>query len=175
MPISSAIAKYGKDNFTIEQICECYSLDELNLKELYYAKLYDTFSPNGYNLRAGNGKGSMSQEVKLKIGLKHKGKKASKETIEKLRVSHLGHKLSAETKEKLSIALRGRIISEYTRQRTSESSQKTYHFINPIGENTLIINMKRFCELHNLSKSKMCEVATGKRFQYKGWRLQRKL
>jgi group I intron endonuclease len=46
MPISNAIHKYGKDSFTIVEICRCSSIEELNEKEIYYAKLYNTFAPN---------------------------------------------------------------------------------------------------------------------------------
>ena len=49
--IDYAIRKYGKNNFTVEQLCECNNsqLDEL---ERYYIQLYDTYN-NGYNLTIG--------------------------------------------------------------------------------------------------------------------------
>lgn len=49
--IDYAIYKYGKNNFTVEEICQCddAQLDEL---ERYYIQLYDTYN-NGYNLTIG--------------------------------------------------------------------------------------------------------------------------
>ena len=49
--IDYAIYKYGKDNFTVEEICQCddSQLDEL---ERYYIELYNTYK-NGYNLTIG--------------------------------------------------------------------------------------------------------------------------
>ena len=43
-----AIRKYGKENFSIEQIDEANNQDELNLKEQYWIRKYDSVK-NGYN------------------------------------------------------------------------------------------------------------------------------
>lgn len=48
--IAKAIRKYGKDKFTIEVIDHAESLEELNIKEWYFASMLDTYSPLGYNL-----------------------------------------------------------------------------------------------------------------------------
>ena len=48
-----ALHKYGKDNFSFEVIEEC-NQEELNEKEQYWIKYYDTFY-NGYNLTLGGG------------------------------------------------------------------------------------------------------------------------
>ena len=50
--LNNAINKYGSENFTIEVIKEC-NIYELNYYEEYYIKLYNTLSPNGYNLTSG--------------------------------------------------------------------------------------------------------------------------
>lgn len=47
--IDIAIQKYGKDNFSLE-ILELCPRDKLNNKEIYYADLYDSYIPNGYNI-----------------------------------------------------------------------------------------------------------------------------
>ena len=44
-----AIKKYGKENFILE-IIELCSREELNEKEAYYADLYNSYAPNGYNI-----------------------------------------------------------------------------------------------------------------------------
>src|SRR5574343_2808 len=52
-----AIRKYGWDNFKWTEIYQCNSSKELDEKEMYFIKEYNTFAPNGYNLTiGGNGK-----------------------------------------------------------------------------------------------------------------------
>ena len=46
--IISAIKKYGIENFTFEVLEEC-SINELDKKEYYYIKLYDSID-KGYNI-----------------------------------------------------------------------------------------------------------------------------
>ena len=48
-----AIRKYGENNFKWEVLCECNSNDELNEKEQYYIKKYDSYGDGGYNMTAG--------------------------------------------------------------------------------------------------------------------------
>lgn len=50
-----AIKKYGADNFFIEQIDEANSQEELNEKEFYWIKYYQS-DKQGYNLKATIGK-----------------------------------------------------------------------------------------------------------------------
>lgn len=49
-----AINKYGIENFKNELICECYSQEELNEKEIYYINYYNSTDRKiGYNLTTG--------------------------------------------------------------------------------------------------------------------------
>lgn len=59
--IDYAIQKYGKENFEIEQVCECANenLDDL---ERYYIQYYNTYN-DGYNLTTGG------QDISTKIQL----------------------------------------------------------------------------------------------------------
>lgn len=50
--IHQAIQKYGKENFSYK-IIEICSKDELDEREKYYIKKYNTLRPNGYNLTEG--------------------------------------------------------------------------------------------------------------------------
>ena len=50
-PIHLALAKYGKDNFTIEQIEEVEN-DFLGEREMYWIHYYDSYN-NGYNATLG--------------------------------------------------------------------------------------------------------------------------
>lgn len=74
-----AIEKYGIDNFKVELIEECDSLEELNEKEIYWIRYYDAVDSNMfYNLIKGGEGGSIK-----------------------------GRKLSESTKNKISISLSG--------------------------------------------------------------------
>lgn len=63
-PLYRAIRKYGIENFSFEIIEEC-SVNELNNRQRYWIKHYDSFF-NGYNLTMG-GDGSGSKEKKISI------------------------------------------------------------------------------------------------------------
>ena len=81
--IDRAIYKYGKDNFVIEQIDEASSLDELNNKEKYWIKYYNSTDRTiGYNLTSGGNGGNTylnktdkeMQQIKEKISKSNSGK-----------------------------------------------------------------------------------------------------
>lgn len=169
MPIARAIQKYGIQNFRAEILQECSSQDELDQSELRYALSLKTFVPNGYNLKAGQGRGSVSQVTKDRIGAAHRGKIVSDETRRKLSESHMGHRHSATTIAKMSAYWKGRRASDLAYQRSIEHNVKTYVLRSPDGIVTTIINMKAFCEQAGYSKSKMCELVRGKRDQYRQW------
>lgn len=58
LPLYRAMRKYGKDNFIFEVIEEC-SQKELDEKEIYWIKFYDSLNPDkGYNLSSGGSNGS---------------------------------------------------------------------------------------------------------------------
>jgi len=82
--ISRAIKKYGKENFTIEKVCECSNREELNRMEELFVKKMNSLSPNGYNLTGGGGSGEISQETREKLSLATKGIPKTKEHIRKV-------------------------------------------------------------------------------------------
>ena len=49
--IDAAIRKYGKENFSVEQICECLN-EDLDEQEKFYIAKYKSYE-NGYNLTTG--------------------------------------------------------------------------------------------------------------------------
>lgn len=171
MPITEAISKYRKENFKIEKIDEAESLEEANQKEIHWANYYNTFSPNGYNLKAGGRKYlHMSEETKQKLRIAMTGRKATEETRRKSSESHKGFKVTDETKKKLSEINKGKPTHENTIRAAKEKSCKKYKFLSPEGEEVIIINMAKFCRDNNLWESNMNEVAKGKKLQYKGWK-----
>jgi len=50
--LNNAINKYGSESFTVEVIKEC-NISELNYYEEYYIRLFNSMTPNGYNLTSG--------------------------------------------------------------------------------------------------------------------------
>lgn len=79
--IYNSIIKYGWGNHKFYIVCICSIKDKLYY-ESFYGNLYNTLSDNGLNLSLPKSNmvyGGLSQETKLKIGLKHKGKKINDE------------------------------------------------------------------------------------------------
>lgn len=77
--LHNAMQKYGKDNFTFAEVAVCFDLDGLNKCEELLIQQFNTFWPNGYNLRnGGNQNGYWSQEVKNKISKSKTGKKTKR-------------------------------------------------------------------------------------------------
>ncbi len=89
---------------------------------MYYSKIYNVVDdPNWANLMPESGESSVgykhTNETKLKISIKNKGKIVSQETIVKIlknRSSTLGFKHSDETKEKMSKLHKGKKLSKET-------------------------------------------------------------
>ena len=135
--IYRAIQKYGKENFTVEQIDHAHSRDELNSKEQYWIQFYDSMNrEKGYNLTSGGDHPVFSDETKVKISRAligkvvseetraklskaHKGKVLSEETCKKLRELSKGRKHSEDTKAKIRCLLNGHIVSYETRVKMS--------------------------------------------------------
>ncbi len=174
MPICKAIFKYSKENFKIEVLTYCTSLIELNEKELFYTNELNSWSPNGYNLRAGDGKGSMSQETKDKISKANTGSKRSIETRKNMSDAHRGKVLSPEQKKKISDANKGENNAFYGKKHTQESLDKLskiYTIISPKGEIMTIKNMAEHCRKYNLNEGNMNSMVKGNRKSCQGWRL----
>lgn len=174
MPICKAIAKYGKENFTIKKICDCASIEELNEKELAHTDELNTWSPNGYNLKAGNGTGSMSQETKDKIAAANIGQKRSDEQRQNMSNAHKGKIIPIETRKKMSVAQSGTNNAMYGKKHTQESIDKfskTYTIVSPSGEVMTIKNMAEHCRKHNLNKGNMNSMVKGNRPSCQGWKL----
>ena len=129
-PIGRAFQKYGFDNFAVAIIDYAYSKQELDEKEKFWIRVYNSKVPNGYNLTDG-GEGregyKLPEEVKQKISAAQKGRKGKKQSpefIEK-RISKIrGRKNTPETIAKMSDAAKKRNpISDETKAKMSEVSK----------------------------------------------------
>ena len=123
--LRSAIQKYGKENFEITIIARCNSPAEMDQREIFCIRIFNTIANYGYNLSAGGNahirseefikkhKEAMSRpEVRKKISESKKGKKASEETKRKLSLLRKGKKHSPERIEKARLGLVGKPKSE---------------------------------------------------------------
>ena len=122
--LSNSIKKYGSENFTIESVKECNSLDEAYMLEPSYIEEYGTRHPNGYNYSSG-GKGSReghgnsmptSEETKKKISASKKGQ-------------YWGAKLSED-----------RLKEEYSKRAASRTGQKRESYNNGMFKDKIWIN-----------------------------------
>lgn len=94
-PMHKAMAKYGKENFTLEIIDFADTYEELKEKEKFYIKKFNSMDRSiGYNLTEG-GDGTF-------------GRFHSEETKEKIRQKALGRKASEEAKKKMSESRKGK-------------------------------------------------------------------
>jgi group I intron endonuclease len=70
-----AINKYKKENFLWEEVCKCFSREELDRKENFYINFYESNNLKlGYNLITGRGRSGykLSKETRNKISKKAK-------------------------------------------------------------------------------------------------------
>jgi hypothetical protein len=171
MPIVAAIHKYGKKNFEVSVLQECKSQEEMDSMEIHYSKIFNSMCPDGYNLKVGQGRGYLNEEVKEKISVKNTGKIRSEEAILNLRKSHLGHKKPDKELQVYRELYKNKCVSLLGPIAAAERLAKEYDVISPDGIFFHIKNMKQFCLKNNLSPSKMCYVVKGIRNHHKGWRV----
>ena len=123
--IGQAIQKYGRENFKIETVEKCKTLDKLNEREKFWIAQFNSKSPHGYNLTDG-GDGAPgfipSEETKAKRSAKMKGRKLSPEHYARLVEANRHH--SPESYKKAAEKNRGRHLSPETRAKLSEAAKK---------------------------------------------------
>jgi group I intron endonuclease len=95
--LCGAIEKYGKENFKIEIILRCNNKEELDARESFCIRIFNSLAPNGYNLLTGGSNGKHHEDTKKKMSaLKKgkpspfKGKKRSEEAVKKNSIGHIG-------------------------------------------------------------------------------------
>lgn len=167
-----AIQKYGKENFTVEQIDTASDRDELNAKEIYWIQHYDCIAPNGYNLKSGGNENLIySEETRRRISQANIGKKPSVETRRKISEANKGKKLSEETKRRMSESRTGRVVSTETRAKISQSlmghsfTDETRRKMSEAQKKRVITDetRKKMSESSNRKRKVLC-VETGEIF-----------
>lgn len=120
----AAIAKYGADDFEHEILFESDSLDELNEKEIFFIKEYDSINL-GYNLKDGGGSSTYEHTDEAKHLMSVLKKEFYANLTDEQRVEYNRNRLSVlgtdENREKVSLG----IVAWYESM-TSESRQRLY-------------------------------------------------
>lgn len=136
--ITAAINKYGRENFTIEEIAKCETREELNMREAMFIYAFGSHKRDiGYNIMEGGDNHTthseetkaiiaekarnISDETRKKMSDAKKGKKQSPEVVAK-RIK-TGRVWSEESKRKSSEKQKGRKLTEEHKQKLSESKK----------------------------------------------------
>jgi group I intron endonuclease len=167
--LTKAIKKYGEENFTYEVICNCSSIEELNIKEVEHIDLEKSISPNGYNLNSGGLNHRMHQSTKDKVSKVHKGKRLSIGTIEKLQVCNLGKKLSQEVKNKIRFKQTGMKRTEEACNNIALSLRKDKRRIFCHNNKTFYLSSSEAGKHLNLDRHSINKALSGKRNHHKGY------
>lgn len=121
--IHNSMRKYGFNEFKFSILCECDSRNDLDEKEIFFIKEYNTLFPHGYNLTNG-GKGSSgyhpSKETRLKIGKGNKGKTVPLKIRKQISISSKGKIRTKEHCKNISKGLTGKKQSEEHRKNNSK-------------------------------------------------------
>jgi group I intron endonuclease len=108
--VGEAIKVYGKENFTIEEIAQASTREELDQLEIKYIAQLNSLAPNGYNLKTGGSSGY----------------RYTKESRQRMRESKLGTHASEDTKQKMSDIHSERWKDQGLRDRKSKSSKEIW-------------------------------------------------
>ncbi|CAB4125809.1 grpIintron_endo, group I intron endonuclease [uncultured Caudovirales phage] len=134
--LSKSIKKHGKENFTIHVIARCTSREELNNRERFCIRIFNSLAPNGYNLNAGGGGSDVSKETSVKISIKQKQRWANKIGTEKSLAALLdksrphallGKKMSIEYCKKLSDAHKGYVMPQSQKDAIAKGNKGKTH------------------------------------------------
>lgn len=123
--LHASLLKYGVENHIFEVIEECF-IKDLNIKERYWQDFYNVLNKNGLNCfltQTDEKSKKLSEEVKIKIGLKNKGRIKSLSEREAISKRKKGSITSEETKIKQSQAKKGKKVTSETRLKISNSKK----------------------------------------------------
>lgn len=100
--LKNSIRKHGENNFKVEELYTCFSVEHANEMEQYFIELYNSLSPNGYNLRSGGKYGKPSEETKEKISKSHIKRLKEPELLQQRKES-MDKRWASSEREKLTI------------------------------------------------------------------------
>lgn len=159
--IDRTMNKYGIEHFDISVIDTAETMDELNEKEIYWIKHYNSMKPNGYNLCYGgnNTKGfHHSEESKAKMS-----------KIQKERGNQVGEKNhfygkhhSKEQKEKWSKERKGVKMTEEFKHKARYNKVNSKRVIN-IETGEIFVTIAEAARIYNIKSEHISRVCRGQR------------
>ena len=128
--IDKAIQKYGWKNFKVEVLEECYTVEQLNEREIFWIAELNSKVPNGYNLTdGGDGIVGCSEETRAKLALASKGRKFSEETRAKIGLASKNRRPNEETRAKMSVAHKHRRPPDEKTRAKMSAAQKGHKLL----------------------------------------------
>ncbi|MBD3878534.1 MAG: GIY-YIG nuclease family protein [Quinella sp. 1Q5] len=158
--VDKAICKYGRENFLVEVIEECETIQQINEREIFWIAELNCKVPNGYNLTDG-GEGNLnpSSETRAKMsaaqsGENHPmyGKHHKPETIVKMSATRRGKHLSETARTKLSVAKKGVPKSPEHRAKLATGNRGKNRGKSPY------VNLLNEIDAHKLTYSALAEI-----------------
>lgn len=192
--LTNAYNKYGIESFSVEILeRDVESLDKLNQLEEFYAEKYNTYYPNGYNLRkCGDNRRLLDHQIQLIKQNKSKTYKLRKiDTWEEIEIFNLKEfcKKNGLTWSPMYNMIKGRdnvIVSQgyclasKTKQEVQDRKMrrfknKTFELADDKGNLIKVSNIKEFLKIHNLGKGSFYKLLNGKMLYYRGFRLPHRI
>jgi group I intron endonuclease len=124
-----AIAKYGKEQFSVVPIAFTYAQDDADNLEIFYIQQYDTIK-NGYNMHQGGRGGGHTEETRRKISAARKG----------IKTQPTGYKHSEEVRRRMSDSHKGKQLGNtngFKKGQTSPNRKLTDQQVIEIKNSTL--------------------------------------
>ena len=119
--------KYGEDNFSFSVLELVDDPEYRNKREEYWITRFNTYSPNGMNLKEASEGTRHSKETRLKISLSRLGivfSSEHKERISKALTGKRGFKHSEETKLKIGLGHKGKKYTGVQLENMQKASAK---------------------------------------------------
>lgn len=142
------------DTFVYHALYECEDLQDAYLKEKYFIDLYNTLTPNGYNLIHGGVDGwkgfKRTIENKEKCAASKRGKKRPDHVVEILNKYNEQRKEKARARNEVD-ALTLNKYREASPVNHKRSNEEKIMFIEDTDSGFIYIGAKSFCKLNNTS------------------------
>lgn len=134
--LGRAIRAHGVENFKIEVLEKCETIEQLNEREPYWIKYFDCLAKKGLNLTSGGNNGwEFAEEVKRQISITMTGRKQTDEHRENSSKAQQKRWMDPLEHEKASDAQIKRYENPAERAKTSAAIRKSRQE-NPIPESS---------------------------------------
>lgn len=186
----NAYNKYGVENFEIEILAQkVENIDKLNELEEFYADMFNSYKPNGYNLRkCGDNRRLLPHQIEMIR--KNKSKTYFLRKIDTWEIIEIFNLQEFCRKENLSdgalramIAEQGGIIvsngyclptrtkQEVQERKMTKFKNKTFKLLDKKGELVEVNGIMKFAEDNDLEMGSFYKLLNGDMLHYKGFRL----